>query len=87
MPVVALPAEKPEELELPSMPDLMTTEMLANALPGTTTRTLEDWRWRRIGPAFFRDTQTRRVYYLKTDVLAWLSASRHTPDEKRERTA
>ncbi|QAB17514.1 hypothetical protein Leucomu_05885 [Leucobacter muris] len=59
-----------------SMPPIMTPEMLSDQLPDVEPRTLQDWRYRKIGPTYTRDEQTRRVYYLKSDVIAWLTKSR-----------
>lgn len=74
---VSLDAPVDQMVSIPSMPDIMTTAMLAEQLPDVTEKTLEDWRYRRVGPVYARDERTRRVYYLKTDVLQWLTASRH----------
>lgn len=74
-------ASAAEPLDLPpdfsEMPPVMTQGVLAEHLPGVTARTLEDWRYRRIGPAFISDPRTRRVYYLRSDISAWFSTNRH----------
>ncbi|QIK62316.1 helix-turn-helix domain-containing protein [Leucobacter viscericola] len=59
-----------------SMPPIMSTTMLADHLPDVSPRTLEDWRFKGIGPIFVRDEDTRRVYYLKSDVVAWIISNR-----------
>ena len=41
---------------------------------GVPVRTLEQWRWRRIGPPFVK--LGKRVGYRPEDVQAWLAARR-----------
>lgn len=69
-----------------SMPPIMTAAMLAEHLPDVEERTLQDWRYRRIGPTYTRDAATRRVYYLRSDVIAWLRASRKPTTPHQEGT-
>lgn len=59
------------------LPPIMTAGMLAEHLPDVEERTLQDWRYRKIGPNYRRDEQTRRVYYLRSDVIAWFVKNRH----------
>ena len=43
----------------------------------TTDRTMEDWRYRRVGPPFVR--VGRHIRYRKVDVDAWLASQTVTP--------
>lgn len=77
MPVSPVEPAASSVLSLPAMPEVMTPQMFSGYLPDTSVRTLQDWRYRGVGPAFVRDPNTRRVFYLKPDVLRWLTAARH----------
>ncbi|GAA2176938.1 hypothetical protein GCM10009847_00860 [Leucobacter tardus] len=62
--------------DLSGMPKIMTTEMLAGQFPELSRRTLEDWRTKGVGPMSVKADNARRVYYLKSDVIAWIMANR-----------
>lgn len=45
---------------------------------GISRKTLEDWRWRRLGPAYAR--LGRRVIYRKADLDAFVESRKVNPD-------
>jgi predicted DNA-binding transcriptional regulator AlpA len=59
---------------------LLSNEETANLL-GLKPATLDNWRWRGVGPTFVRVGS--RVKYSESDVLAWLDAQkrRSTTDD------
>lgn len=53
---------------------LITESELAAAL-GVQVKTLQNWRSRRIGPAFIR--RAKAIFYERDDVIAWMRAQKH----------
>lgn len=60
---------------LPDPPDLLTKDEAA-ALLRRSPKTLSHWRLTGGGPPAFR--VGRRLYYLRSDLLAWLAEQRQT---------
>lgn len=58
-----------------SIPELGTTEDVA-ALAGVNPATVRWWRHVGRGPRGFRLAGSKRTYYARADVLAWLAESR-----------
>jgi excisionase family DNA binding protein len=58
--------------------ELLTTRELAAEL-GKPYRTLDQWRWRGLGPAYIKFGNTIR--YRRSDVEAWLDSRTHQPTE------
>ncbi len=54
------------------------TTKQAAAFIGFSPITLHDWRRRRTGPVFYR--VSRRVFYLKSDLIKFLTARRSLPE-------
>lgn len=50
----------------------------AAAVIGITARTLAEWRKRRIGPPW-RQRETRRIYYMRSDIEDWESGHARHP--------
>jgi hypothetical protein len=48
---------------------VLTPGELAKRYPGTTEKTIAEWRYKKTGPKFFR--AGKRVYYRLPDVMAW----------------
>jgi hypothetical protein len=46
---------------------------------GVSKATLANWRWRRVGPAYFKIG--RRVEYRQIDIDGWRDAQRKDPTE------
>jgi hypothetical protein len=53
---------------------------------GVRRQTLRVWRHRGIGPAYVKPEGTGRVFYLRTDVEAWLAGGRVEPVRKTRKT-
>ena len=55
--------------------DIVLDQKAAAALLYTSVKSLQRWREHGTGPRYARGP--RRVYYLKSDVLAWLNSRKH----------
>jgi predicted DNA-binding transcriptional regulator AlpA len=58
--------------------DRILTEDEVAALTSFSTRTLQAWRQRNVGPPFMR--VRRSIRYSQADVLAWMKAQTHDPE-------
>jgi predicted DNA-binding transcriptional regulator AlpA len=58
--------------------DRILTEDEVAALTSFSTRTLQSWRQRNVGPPFIR--VRRSIRYSEADVLAWMKAKTHDPE-------
>jgi predicted DNA-binding transcriptional regulator AlpA len=58
--------------------DRILTEDEVAALTSFSTRTLQAWRQRNIGPPFMR--VCRSIRYSQADVIAWMKAQTHDPE-------
>ena len=59
-------------MRLTDMPDDLMTSAEAAIYLGVYLTTMSSWRWRGVGPAYFRRGQ--RVYYSQRDLDAYLDS-------------
>jgi DNA-binding transcriptional MerR regulator len=71
------PSRKPVDI------DALLAEVYAAELLGLSSRTLQAWRTKGIGPAFVR--AGRAVRYRRRDLISWMDAN--TVVSKKETTA
>jgi DNA-binding transcriptional MerR regulator len=71
------PSRKPVDI------DALLAEVYAAELLGLSSRTLQAWRTKGIGPAFVR--AGRAIRYRRRDLIAWMDAN--TVVSKKETTA
>jgi predicted DNA-binding transcriptional regulator AlpA len=68
---------------LPDAPEILRAEEVAQRL-GVSPKTLANWRWRGIGPAFVKFGEARGrgvIRYEAKDIEVWLASRRHRGGE------
>lgn len=66
------------------MPPIMSPAMLSEALPATAEKTLQKWRTLGVGPEWSKEEGTGKIYYLRANVIDWLTRnSRATTESKK----
>ena len=65
-------------LNLANPTDRILTEDEVAALTSFSTRTLQAWRQRNVGPPFMR--VRRSIRYSQADVIAWMKAQTYDPE-------
>jgi len=66
----------------PNPADRILTEDEVAALTSFSTRTLQAWRQRNVGPPFMR--VRRSIRYSQADVIAWMKAQTHDPQSSNK---
>ena len=61
----------------------ISAEQVCELMPGMTKPLLAQMRFRGDGPPFYKPTP-KKVFYRKSDVIAWVEASRRSITEGRE---
>jgi predicted DNA-binding transcriptional regulator AlpA len=62
--------------------DRILTEDEVAVLTSFSTRTLQAWRQRNVGPPFMR--VRRSIRYSAADVIAWMKAQTHDPESSNK---
>lgn len=66
------------------MPPIMSPAMLSAQLPDTAEKTLQKWRTLGVGPEWSKEEGTGKIYYLRANVIDWLTRNSCATTESKK---